>query len=101
MLQFKATAHTGRMDLKMHVGSAVRKGCPFLLFQYLRIIKLTKIIKYLKKKKSQLALPTNSYSSLRNPNPVEFPLVVNKHHRLQEYFSVLLSTPSKPGDAAT
>lgn len=44
-------AHTGRMDLNMHVGSAVRKGCMFLLFQYLRIIKLTKIIKYLKKKK--------------------------------------------------
>lgn len=44
-------AHTGRMDLNMHVGSAVRKGCMFLLFQYLRIIKLTKIIKYFKKKK--------------------------------------------------
>lgn len=99
VLQYKATAHTGGMDLKTRVGSAVSKGCTFLLFQYLHIIKLTKII--LKKEKSQLALPTNSCSSLRNPNPVEFPLVVNKHHHLQEYFSVLLSTPSKPGDAAT
>lgn len=35
---------TGRMDLNTHIGSAVRKGCTFLLFQYLRIIKLTKII---------------------------------------------------------
>lgn len=74
VLQYKATAHTGGMDLNTRVGSAVRKGCTFLLFQYLHIIKLPKII--LKKEKSQLALPTNSCSSLWNPNPVEFPLVV-------------------------
>lgn len=39
-------------------------------------VKKNKILK----KKSQLALPTNSCSSLRNPNPVEFPLVVREHH---------------------
>lgn len=77
VLQYKATAHTGRMDLNTRVGSAVTKRCTFLLFQYLRIIKLTKNNKISKKKKSQLALPTNSCSSLRNPNPVEFPLVVS------------------------
>lgn len=35
-----------------------------------------------KKKKSQLALPTNSCSSsssLRNPNPVEFPCETDAH----------------------
>lgn len=38
--------------LNMHIGSAVRRECPFLLFQYLCIIKLIK-----KKKK-----PSNSHS---------------------------------------
>lgn len=47
--RYKATAHTGRMELNMHVGSAGRKGYTFLLFQYLCIIKLTKIIIYKKK----------------------------------------------------
>lgn len=47
--RYKATAHTGRMELNMHVGSAGRKGYTFLLFQYLCIIKLTKIIIIYKK----------------------------------------------------
>lgn len=35
--------------------------------------------------------------SLRNPNPVEFPLVVShKHHRLRENSHVLLPMLSKP-----
>lgn len=73
----KATVHRGIINLYTHIGSAVTKGCLTLLFQYLCIIKLTKIFKY--KKKSQLALPTNSCSNLRNPNPVEFPCEVDAH----------------------
>lgn len=43
----------GRMDLNMHVGSAVRRKCRFLLFQYLCIIKLIQTTKYLEKKKKR------------------------------------------------
>lgn len=42
----KATVHRGLVNLYTHTGSAVTKGNMFLLFQYLCIIKLTKILKY-------------------------------------------------------
>lgn len=45
--------------------------------------KVNKNIQILKKKeKSQLALPTNSCSSLRNPNPVEFPCEIDAHQSM-------------------
>jgi len=73
----KAVVQRGIINRYTHIGSAVTKGCTFFLFQYLCIIKLTKMFKYLKK--SQLALPTNSCNSLRNPNPVEFPCEIDVH----------------------
>lgn len=42
----KATVQRGIINRYTHIGSAVTKGCTFLLFQYLCIIKLTKIFKY-------------------------------------------------------
>lgn len=45
--------HSGRMELNMHIRGAVRRECPFLLFQYLCTIKLIQIIKYLKKRKAE------------------------------------------------
>lgn len=39
----KATVQRGIINRYTHIGSAVTKGCMFLLFQYLCIIKLTKI----------------------------------------------------------
>lgn len=61
-----------------HIGSAV-KGMyvPFIPVPLYN--KVNKNIQILKKKKSQLALPTNSCSSLRNPNPVEFPCEIDAH----------------------
>lgn len=62
VLQLEAQ-NTGRMDLNKHIGSAVRKECPFLLFQYLCIIKLIQII-LKKKKKAERFLQLSQNPSL-------------------------------------
>lgn len=45
----------------------------------IQILKTKTKKKRKQKKTSQLALPTNSCRSLRNPNPVEFPCEIDAH----------------------
>lgn len=73
VLQLEAQ-NTGRMDLNKHIGSAVRRECPFLLFQYLCIIKLIQII--LKKKKKSRAIP----AVVSESKPVEVPRAGEHQH---------------------
>lgn len=83
----KATVQRGIINCYPHLGSA-GKGMhvPFIPVPlYNKVNKNIQILKKKRergkkgKKKSQLALPTNSCSSLRNPNPVEFPCEINAH----------------------
>lgn len=73
--------YRGIINCYTHIGSAVTKGCMVPFFPVPLYNKVNKNIQILKKKKSQLALPTNSCSSssLRNPNPVEFPYETDAH----------------------
>lgn len=78
----KATVQRGIINRYPHVGSAGKAmHVPFIPVPlYNKINKNSQILKKKKsKKKSQLALPTNFCSSLRNPNPVEFPCEIDAH----------------------